>query len=110
MIRLLRIPKLALPIVKIIRRDVPRPDGVPSLFKERHPGTKSNGVLRWRGSTGGWCCPMGLHPLANSNAPVSTESFPVAGCGSENIKVFGNWWDSLVKVRAAMDAVWGKRS
>lgn len=92
------IPKAAMQIVEILRRDVPRPEEVPCL--EVILGYR---VLRW--GKGG-CCPLGVHPKATIPTPEDRESFPVKGATTRAIISFYRWWDRETDGLAAMDAIW----
>ena len=100
------IPKAAMPVVNVLRRDVKRPRKLPSYFV---PPESLVRALRWRmklPSSGCLACPMGLHPLATNSAPGSRASFPVAS--NRAVRKFGTWWDSIERDdrRAAVDAIW----
>ena len=96
----LTIPRAAMPVIEILRRDVPRPERLPVL---------SGGVLRWQfisqvtGSR--FRCPMGLHPDALDPEPDNQFGFPA--CPSWiAITAFWEWWDNQSDARAAVDAIW----
>lgn len=93
----LKIPEEAMPVVKILRRDVPRPKTMP-----RREG-RWNPELRWHGR-----CPIGIHPAAKSKEPGSIWAWPVPGVTDRNILAFVDWWDQLKshQARAAVDLIW----
>ncbi len=94
------IPKTAMPIVEVLRRDVPRPKELPKC------GDYVLHLLRWEKSY----CPMGLHPRANSKAPYfNINDFP-SYPKIRAIQRFANWWDDQTDPRAAMDAVWPRKA
>lgn len=93
------IPKAALPVVEIIRRDVPRPEELPTLGFE-------NVVLRWRNKK--TKCPMGLPDASTAVAPAVGTSFAGGVCTDTAVKAFGVWWDQQTDPQAAVDAVWGE--
>jgi len=93
----LTIPVEAMPVVEVLRRDVPRPKELP----------KSVGWLAWPSCRWGEKCPMGLHPSAKRDYPLSSWGF--GGMESdENVTHFWRWWDSLTEPQAhkAMDLIW----
>lgn len=95
------IPEEALPVVEIIRRDVPRPETLPVA--------QTNSCMRWyRGAL--LCCPMGLHGTAKLGAPSDGFHFEgeLRNCTSDAIEQLGIWWDEQTDARAAVDAVWGE--
>jgi hypothetical protein len=100
------IPRAAIPVVKILRRDVPRPNKLPvDVFAER-----GGSLLRWEMGTEEIprnCCPMGLHPKASVSCPVWRCDFPIDSAAA--IDAFGGWWDSISErdAKEAMDAIWG---
>lgn len=59
------IPKAAMPVVRVIRRDVPRPKKLPTLFG------RSLALRFCR-----FHCPMGLHPKAKDRTPIVRADFP----------------------------------
>ena len=90
------IPKTAMPIVEVLRRDVPRPKELPKF------GLGISHVLRWEKSY----CPMGLHPHAMSKAPYfHIYDFP-AHPKIRAIQTFANWWEKQTDARAAVDVIW----
>ena len=93
------IPKAALPVVRVLRRDVKRPGRLPRIGQ--YDG------LRWRGRY----CPMGLHKDSDSVVPERAEAFAGGSCEDDAVEEFYLWWDSLPAsdARAAVDAVWPKR-
>lgn len=100
-----KVPTNAMPVVKVLRQDVPRPKGLPMVFS---PGR----TLRWwrLGGIGinqlaTVCCPMGLHPKAEAGVPQCVSEFPLAE--SFAIRAFYAWWDEQTDAQAAIDAVWG---
>jgi len=109
------IPKNAMPVVNQIRRDIPKPDILPSRIRIRE-GSK-NIVLRWNktiiskpiiGSVIKYFCPMGLHKLSSSTCPISKYSFADEKRSNIAIIAFYTWWDKQIDAQAAVDAVWGK--
>ena len=94
------IPAAAMPVVEVLRRDVPAPGALPS----------TNGALVglfWY-FRGGTVCPMGLHPLAREDYPTSKKEFPVKGIRSKEIDAFMKWWDAFsdTDALAACEAIW----
>jgi len=100
----IKIPKLAMPIVKILRRDVPRPRTYPRT------DSSTSGFARWPPSSTSFLpisrCPMGFHPLSLSATPATSDSFNVKGCHTIHVKAFFRWWDSQLHPRRAVEAVW----
>ena len=94
------IPKAARPVVKIIRRDVPRPKTLPAAL---YTGLQGYKCLRWADGK----CPMGMHKLAKSKTPIAPGSFPE--CSEEEISAFAVWWDRQRSAQKAVDAVWGRK-
>jgi len=88
------IPDTALPIVEILRRDVPKPDELP---------TYAAGALRWNEFR--CACPMGLHPQATSPVPVHEDQFPPYPNG-HIVRQFAVWWDNQKDAKAAVNAIW----
>jgi hypothetical protein len=82
------IPKAAMPVVRILRRDVPRPKKI---------------AFRWSVR-----CPLGLHPKAISLTPVDRVGFPP--CQSNwAITAFYLWWDDQTDAKAAVNAMWPQK-
>ena len=88
------IPKAAMPIVEVLRRDVPKPDELP---------TYAVGNLRWNELS--CTCPMGLHPQATSPIPIDEMQFPPYPHG-DIMRQFAGWWDNQNDAQAAVNAVW----
>ena len=108
----LKIPRAAMPVVKVLRRDVERPGGLPVAqccglcgpphalaWTRRHPAYPKGPVA---------CCPMGLHPASTDNVPSDPGSFPAP---APAIAAFAFWWDDIPEERAAeaVEAVWPTR-
>lgn len=94
------IPTAALPVVEIIRREVPRPMELPEV---------EDGSLRWPTPyhiLG--CCPMGLCSHAVVPQPTSPLGFGYEHVALEAVQRFALWWDRLdpSAAQAAVDAVW----
>lgn len=102
------IPEAAMPVVLILRRDVPRP----TAEIVQGPGGAPRFVCGK--------CPMGLHPtalyLTPSTPNVFTPNSPLGGLnevrwGTDGYSpgyVFWNWWDYLTldEAREAVDLIW----
>ena len=93
------IPEAAMPVVEIIRREVPRPRELPDRA--------FSGVLRFHTKRRVFCCPMGLCPCAVVPSPTLARTFGY-DIASEAVKAFALWWDDLDPhdPQAAVDAVW----
>lgn len=94
------IPKEVMPIVRILRRDVLRPENPPSAFKASFfPRWNLQDVLY---------CPMGLHPLAIWHEPYAIHHFHTPIGSTKDIENFVNWWDSTGswKAREKMNLIW----
>jgi hypothetical protein len=89
------IPPEALPIAEILRRDVARPDPDKAFIAE-------DGFIRW-----GLYCPMGMHPCAQSCAPIGVVGFSLAS-DNASVKAFASWFDEQTDTHAAVEAIWGK--
>ena len=89
------IPAEAMPVVEVLRRDVPRPETLPEFRNTR---------LRWgRTSRRFGKCAMGLHPKAWHDTPMTEDTFPAP---ESAVVAFYGWWDSQTDPQAAVDAVW----
>ena len=88
------IPEDAMPVVEIIRREVPRPRELPV--------SRSNvgDLLRF-----GTACPMGLCPKAETPTPAGQDTFGY-DVKLHEIWAFFDWWDNESDPQAAVDAVW----
>ena len=102
------IPNEAMPVVEILRRDVPRPKELPVI---NH--SDLGDCLRWDGAY----CPMGLHPKCTHAAPGMSSSFFTMNEGKymfrEQSLAFHKflwWWDGLQTQDAqqAVNAIWPK--
>ena len=100
------IPLDAMPIVEILRRDVPRPKELPRMCF---------GVARWRKGMYGEdedFCPMGLHERSTDHAPYIGENFAGGVCTTDQVEAFFKWWDEITEpenIPEAMDAVWSPK-
>lgn len=96
-----KIPQAAMPVVEMLRRDVPRPEELPSFL---HLGR----CLRWNRK--GPCCPMGLHPKSTTGIPIRESEFAGGIHSVSRIHFFFDWWDNLPEkdAKEAVDAIWGK--
>ena len=88
----LTIPPECMPVVLVLRRDVPRPKDLPVF---------SYGRFRFR-----YSCPMGLHKDSTKPCPGWSEQFANGECTHDEVVTFGKWWDSQTDAAAAVDAVW----
>jgi len=90
------IPEQAMPVVEILRKDVPKPDKLPT----GHCWVK--GGLSY--------CPMGLHPNSSNQMPIYYDEFAGGICDSPAMGWFMVWWDGLgvEDAQEAVDAVWGE--
>ena len=96
----MRLPKAILPIVEMLRREVPPPVGSLTVTA---PG--QGAAPRWPTERHGCCCPLGLHKNAMVGCPYSDVDFlparPEVGLsGSENLRTkdivaFADYWDAL---------------
>jgi hypothetical protein len=93
------IPKVAMPVVEILRRDVPRPTETPN---------QRRGCLRWDLPGADRRCPMELHPKCGLFDFNYSRVFEEMGVSPPERMAFINWWDSLLQHEAmeAMDAIW----
>ena len=92
------IPKAAMPVVEIIRRDVPRPVKLPA------PLTMNNTV----GLSFDDGCPLGLHRDSENKWPTTGSEFAGGICSTDAVEEFYCWWESQHDPQAAVDAVWPK--
>lgn len=99
------IPVQALPVVRVLRRDVPRPKELPRLARcAAAVATKRRYILRfWPPKNHLLCCPMGLHPATPHAEPTPGDGFPAS---DEAVEAFAYWWDTQTDAQAAVDAVW----
>lgn len=91
------IPETAMPVVKVLRRDVLKPKSLPVLRGKR---------LRWPPDF----CPMGLHLKSYDMLPVLASNFANSECSQAAVEAFWRWWDqvSIEDAQEAVNAIWGK--
>lgn len=99
----MNIPDEAMPVVEILRRDVPRPTAQIVMGGFGIDGA----VPRFECGK----CPMGLHPTATQPAPMAIRDFqdgPLKMLGSESISDFWEWWEGLMlgEARQVVDLIW----
>jgi len=96
------IPKEAMPVVRVLRRDVKRPRALPLLIDD---------VLRWA-RKGKEICPMGLHKKSMSKQPMNYRQFADGCCSQESVTAFYGYWDELFArdARNAVNDIWPKSS
>jgi hypothetical protein len=107
-----KIPKMAMPIVEILRRDVKKPKRLPvSIYYIRSCAAQK--ILRWetpREQNKKICCPMGLHSESCSEIPYSVSEFlpHELTIKKRHIKSFADWWDNVHQDNAqeAIDMIW----
>lgn len=97
---MLTIPRAVLPVVRVLRRDVPKPSAKSLVLVQC--GT------RWPDNN---CCPLGLHPKATHCTPVRTSDFNDIRLSFDAIVSFAGWWDSLTlaDARRAVDLIWPRK-
>jgi hypothetical protein len=83
-----------MPVVRVLRRDVKRPNKLPI-----------GEAFHWFG----YKCPMGLHPKSTYPAPLVSEFFAGGECSTRAVVAFAGWWDSQTDAQAAVDAVWPRK-
>ena len=95
------IPAEAMPVVEILRRDVPRPTTLPVPCGVR-------GRLAWIKKRDWHCCAMGLPRNATSLFPGTANSFGYEneGITDANVEAFADWFDEQVDAQALLDAIW----
>ncbi len=97
------IPKAAMLVVEVLRRDIKKPSDLPKSEN------KDGNCLHWNFNNPNlFICPMGLHPKARHVAPDTKKEFPIDGISGANILSFAKWWDAQVDPTAAVSAVWPK--
>lgn len=85
------IPQEAMPVVELLRRDVP------------DPGLPIDGL--WDGCR----CPMGMHPKCideRAPAPTSHRASEIIGVTAESARAFIYWWDLQNDHIAAYRLIW----
>ena len=97
------IPKAAMPAVRVLRRDVPKPR-TDSMIAPIFRGTECS--ARFPGIR----CPLGLHPLARNCVPMYQGEFCEPILTTTQIIAFYRWWDSLTLTQAkqAVNLIWPK--
>ena len=98
-----KLPEGALPVVEVLRRDVPKPDTLPNFIFR---GGWLGGRLRWGQALP--CCPMGLHKGSACATPMSSSDFAGGCCTGNQVYEFLYWWDDLPEEHAeeAVNAIW----
>lgn len=96
----LSIPDDVMSVVKVIRREVPRPRSLPT------PSRGKRNELRWE-SRGVRCCPMGLCTRARVGLPLRADTFGYLHVSNSAVRQFGIWWDGQTNAQGAVDALWG---
>ncbi len=98
--KVLAIPDAALPVAKILRKEVAKPSA-DDLFLLGDGMTNAPRFLR------GQCCPMGLHPKALRSSPFLARHWGNMAT-DDNVAAFGAWWDGLTmdEARRAVDGIW----
>ncbi len=109
-----KIPRAAMPMVRLLRADLKRPRRLPKSINEQ------GGLLRWYKfrlfGPSKYPCPMGLHPLARADTPGARchfrqlddfLSFPRC-IKQSSIEAFFQWWDTQKNPRA-MYKVWPRK-
>jgi len=95
----MRLPEAILPIVDMLRREVPAPNGALSVSRDPFEPCP-----RWD-TRAGRCCPLGLHKNAMTQCPYAPNDFlparPEVGLSGaetlkdEDITAFADYWDCL---------------
>lgn len=110
-------PKKAYPVVREIRRLVPKPKELP---EPEGPGGSTEPCLGWDRGEGpegahDLCCPLGLLPYALNERPSDQDDFRYEGNFEESCHfsfseatAFFVWWDSQHDAEAAVEEVWEK--
>lgn len=97
-----RIPKSAMPVVEILRRDVKRPSDFALVHNNNYRVR-----IRVKCSTR---CPMGMHPKSEHGEPSIGELFAGGVLPDRHVLAFATWWDGLTIAEAsqAIDLIWPK--
>lgn len=96
----LQIPAEAMPVVRILRKDVARPN--PDKLTYTFDGP------RWIDEFSE-TCPMGLHPKSLNPVPLNSLEFVGSKrCDNEQVESFYCWWDSLPlpEAKQFVDLIW----
>lgn len=101
-------PREAIPVARVLVRDVELPPpskwystGLPVKIHKCGP------CLRTTDNTLSSVCPMGLHKLSRSSAPIYTETFAEGECTQRAVSTFGQWFDEQSSAAAALRAIRG---
>lgn len=91
---MLEIPEAAMPVVEVLRRDVPRPTVAAFMFPSERFGLDA--------------CPMGLHERSTRACPIWAQEFAGGECSDRAVRCFALWWDTVPtgKQQQAMDLIW----
>lgn len=116
MMTTLRIPRAAMPVVRVLRREVRRPSPrglVEDALRLNDMPCPRWSRARWRDTypPDGFCCPLGLLPDARLPAPVRASSCGLPDLLDHAAAVFVGWWDylSLADARRAVDLIWSPK-
>ena len=98
----LSIPRAAMPVVKVLRRDVKKPN--------KRKLSNYLGCYYFPPRFPGHACPMGLHPKSTDRVPISVNQFAGGACELLAIVRFYRWWDMLTlpEAKKAVDLIWPK--
>jgi len=98
---IIKMPREARSIARIIRKAVKRPSESRFTWRPRN---------KWWLTKNTNYCPMGMHPKATMTTPNSLNDFP-SSKNEEAIFEFGGWWDHIQKhqLKDALNAIWGKK-
>jgi hypothetical protein len=93
---MMQIPAAAMPVVEILRRDVPKPMDWDAL------GLFHRGERR--------CCPVGLHPQSTSGIPNPAGAAHDIGVSADAAQAFFKWYGGRYgdqeHLRSYIDAIW----
>lgn len=116
----MRIPDAAMPVVEILRRDVPRPATMPvPRWDDYKIGPASRIWKRTRDGHPWRCDPMGLHPNSRDASPDTCDKWIDRVCECEtpgqhcSVVEFATWWDSIcgeLEIREAINLIWPEAS
>jgi len=104
----MKIPKEAMKVVEIIRRESKKPEELPRMVL---CGSSPHDSLRFDKDISGFtypACPMGLCNNSLNPIPSSRFSFGYEEASNQEVRSFWKWWDAQTNAQEAVDAVWGK--